>query len=294
MATATRDLEALARSCGIRHLPVCPAVLTALMRTLENPDATTSDLAQVLSADQTLTVKVLKIINSAYYGLPRSIKSVEEAAFRLGFKELWSLAVSLRMGDVFHSQDSMPAAMAEALWGHSINAGMAAKALAKRTRQARPDELFTIGMVHDIGKLVLFGAGPERALELYAPGQARGRALVTAERLSFGLDHAELGGHLLLKWRLPESLAQAVGRHHEAVDPDHPDAMRSILALADTIAHAASALEAPGSEGLLRLDYPEDLITPADLRQVGLEEVELIGIATAALEDARNFRQALA
>ncbi|MCW8130135.1 MAG: HDOD domain-containing protein [Planctomycetota bacterium] len=290
MTGATRELEIIERIAAAKNLPPCPVVLSALMKVLEDPDATVSDLAQVVSADQALTVNVLRIVNSAFYGLPRAVRSVEEAAFRLGFRELWSLTVGMRASEMYRSQKSLPPETAAGLWEHALKVGLIAKSLSKRTRLGQREELFTAGMVHDIGKLAFFCHDPARAAPTYAKDGPEGCRLTEFERAQWGADHAELGGALLRRWKLPESLARAVAQHH---NPEIDDPALALLPVADAIAHAARDVGTQAGEGMLRLDFSADLVTGRMLQMLPLRDADYIAIATEALADVRTFMHSL-
>lgn len=262
------------------RLPACPLVLTGLLRVLEDADATITDLAKCLAFDQSITVRVLRIVNSAFFGLPRSMRNIEEAALRLGFHEIWALAVGTQMNDMYKEAESVWAATTESLWHHSLKVGILARLIATRIPGCRAEDMFTAGIIHDVGKLALFSYDKVNYKRISANGKLFGHELVQEEINCWGIGHAELGGILLRQWNIPESLAAAVDLHHDPQRDGNPGNLATVLAAADALAHAAKKNEVPERSGLFRLDFSDGLLTLQITEALKLDGPECLRLTT--------------
>lgn len=231
-------------------LPVCPAVFTRLLSALGKDDANCVDLAEILQSDASLAGQVLRAANSAVYGLPRQVRSIDEAVFRIGFKEIWSIASALKARELFRTQNNPWTAFNAKLWDHTLLTAAIARVLIQRCKLDRSDEIFTAALLHDIGKAVLYRVTPDYAA-LCQNASVTGGQLSQLENDFFGTNHAKLGGELLRHWNLPESLAELVSRHHdEPAEIAVNDKRHHALVLSNEFAHAL-ALSADNENGSL-------------------------------------------
>lgn len=267
---------------------MCPAVLAGLMQALKDPDTTISDLARLLSSDPSLTVKVLRVVNSAFYSLPRRIYSVEQACFRLGFREIWSLTVAAQMSSVYAETDTRW--NSETLWDHVLKVALMARALAQRKRGMMPEELFTGGILHDIGKLALARHDPAGCAKIYGRGLS-GRVAIEEERNTWNVSHDELGALLLRHWKIPEAIAGLVERHHDADWSGQIDHGAGLLTAADALVHAI-VVDVPNGEGeLVRLEITDPTLSTNLSRSLGLETADCVRIATEVMRDYEELVQ---
>jgi putative nucleotidyltransferase with HDIG domain len=270
------------------ELPMCPAVLAGLLQTLKDPDTTISDLARLLSTDPSLTVKVLRVVNSAFYSLPRRIHSVEQACFRLGFREIWSLTVAAQMSSVYSETDTQWDN--ETLLEHVLKVALMARALAQRKRGVMPEELFTAGILHDIGKLALARHDPAGSSAIYGSG-LHGRLTLDEERRRWNVGHDELGAALLRRWKISETLAGLVERHHDEDWGGQVDHGPGLLTAADALVRAL-VVDTPGeNRGLVRLEITDPLFSSNLSRVLGLETADCVQIATDVMRDYTELVQ---
>jgi HD-like signal output (HDOD) protein len=276
---------------SVDKLPVCPAVLSGLERVLRDPDTTITDLARLLSTDPSLTIKVLRLVNSTLYSLPRRVNTVEEACFRLGFREVWSLAVAAQMNSVYREAERQRVLVG--LWDHSLKVGLMARMIAARVPGHQPEDCFTAGVLHDVGKLALGLHSPEACREIYEAGLT-GRAIVAKERRRWGVGHDDLGGILLRRWRLPEMLAGLVERHHDPGWAGTLDHQAAAICAADALAHATLRETLAEGPGLVRLDFDRADLSPNVTQSLNLDPSECVRIVaetTRAFDDmARHFQ----
>ena len=251
-----------------------PEVFMRIREVLSDPNSTVEEASAVIGKDPSLTAKLLKLVNSAFYartlrvsgGLPPGpVDTLSRAVMLLGLNQLSTLAMGVSVLPLFKD---IPAGCIDLrqFWRHSIGVGLIAKLMAVRMHDPSPERFFVAGLLHDIGRLVLYKQVPTAAGASLAEAAASGRHLVEVEQELFGFDHAELGGMLLHKWRFPESLEQAVWRHHAPATGEVP-LEPSLICVADMIAGAVL----PGSSGE-RLVPRHD---PAAWNAVGLAPSDL-------------------
>ncbi len=229
-----------------------PEVFMRIREVLGDPSSTVEEAAAVIGKDPSLTAKLLKLVNSAFYartlrvsgGLPPGpVDSLSRAVMLLGLNQLSTLAMGVSVLPLFKDIPAQCIDMGQ-FWRHSVGVGLVAKLMAIRLGDPSPERFFVAGLLHDIGRLVLYKQAPAAASEALALAGETGRRLLDAERELFGFDHAVLGGMLLRKWRFPESLEQAVWRHHDPAAGDEP-LEPSIINVADMVAGAVL----PGGSG---------------------------------------------
>lgn len=188
-------------------LPSIPKVVQELIHTLNREDVTTSEIARQLAADQVLSAKVLRLANSAYYSVPRTISTVDEALRMLGFMTVRTLVVSAGMAGSFRP---MAGVNLNRFWHYGLHTAVAAKYLARQTT-ADADLAFTVGLLHGIGRLVMLSGMAEdmkRISEAISPYPGDDR--LEAERAAFGFTYADVGAELVRRWNFPEAFAAAI------------------------------------------------------------------------------------
>ena len=234
----------------VDQLPTLPAALPRLLGLMEDENAGPGQIVEAISTDPALTSKILQVANSAYYGFSKTIANLERAVPLLGLNMVKSLA--LTMGVL----RSLPAGRddihfsSQGLWTHSLAVATAINELGKRLR-LETEYLFTLGLLHDVGKVVLFHYLPEiyiQALEEAVRRQGEDLALV--EREVMGLDHGQVGQMLLKRWKFPDLIARPIGAHHLPQIPERVDEVDLALLKAADYAALASGVGAAGNPHL--------------------------------------------
>lgn len=228
----------------IGFLPVMPWVVNRLLSIIEHDKSNANDLAEVIASDQTLTARVLKMVNSAYYGISREINTVTEAVVILGFNALRSLVISISIVELFGDGKNKSALDHRSFWRHSIGCAVAAQELCRQQGRGRPEEAFVAGLLHDIGKVIFnefTGNEYKAAVELT---KKRDIAIREAERLMYGFDHSIMGAWLGSKWELPPSLQRVIAFHHRADELNAAEDLQAsemvrLITLADTMTKIA-------------------------------------------------------
>lgn len=270
----------------VKNLPPISQAALQLVNLLDQPAVSNEDVVQVLKYDNVLTAKLLRACNSPYFGLEDPVSSVDQAVLILGHQQILHIVLTLAFGGAMTVPLSGYAIEANELWRHSLTAATAAEFLVSNGIEVNVDApvAFTIGLLHDIGKLVL-------GQVLTPQYQADIRVLITdknfsrwdAEKEVLGTDHGEVGGALLQAWHLPEEIIEAVGNHHRpAVDP-RPK-LSAVVHVANCIAHLVDP--SPGLEpSSVRLDEPV-----AEVFSLTPERVEtLVAEVRASCEQVDQF-----
>jgi len=205
------ELSSLIADIG--ELPTLPDVVARLNRLISDPRTSAADINDLISRDMALSAKILKLVNSPYYGFPRRITTITYAVVILGFNAVRNLALSVSILEVFDRKSERGFNIRE-LWKHSLGAALAASALARRAESGLQDDAFTAALLHDIGKVAMNQFRKEDLRRVTAEVEAADCLFLEAERRHLFYDHAQLGGALLEHWNLPPQIANAVRCHH--------------------------------------------------------------------------------
>ncbi|KAA3627875.1 MAG: HDOD domain-containing protein [Proteobacteria bacterium] len=258
-----------------RDLVSPPQVHFALLEVLNDPISTTDDMAEVIAMDPALTARLLRIVNSPYYGLVRRIDTISRAVTVIGSNELFNLAVAVAATAVF---SRLPGSLVnmDCFWRHSVFAAMVSRELAKRANVLHPERLFVGGLLHDVGSLLLYNERPDTMSDLLLVAQGDEEVMFHAELHRLGFSHAEVGEGILSLWQLPETLCIAIGAHHTPLDTQGPCPEAGILYLAD---HLANRSERSGFAAESR---PNGELDEAVLKLLGIGKKDLIPAVEAA------------
>jgi putative nucleotidyltransferase with HDIG domain len=185
-------------------------------RLLESPDSSIADIANVVNLDPAFTVRLLRVANSSFYGLSSSVDTVSKAVSVIGTSQIRNLALSMDVASSFAGLPNTLVSM-ENFWRHSLYCGLAARKLARLARGCDAEAVFTAGLLHDIGELVIFNRLPEQAKAalLLVLDSADVLAMHQAEQQTLGFDHAQVGGELARQWKLPPMLEECIACHHD-------------------------------------------------------------------------------
>ncbi len=197
----------------IEEIPSLPNVVLELMRLIDNPMTSTRQIEQVLEVDQGLSLKVLKLANSAYYAIPGGATSMKRALTFLGLNTVKQIVVSAAVANQFKKLDSPQFNLTE-FWKHSVGVGITAEVIAKHLKIRAPEEAFVCGLVHDLGKLALLMIDKEKFLKTGILANEKNLTFLQAEIELEAPRHAHWGQVLAKKWKLPILLQSAIRDHH--------------------------------------------------------------------------------
>lgn len=190
-----------------------PSTYIRLDELIHNPESAIDDISKVINTDPALTTRLLKIVNSPFYGFPSQIDTLSRAITVIGIRELTHLVLATSVVDAF---TGIPKSLIEmdTFWRHSLACAICAKLLAEATGQKQSEQYLVAGLLHNIGSLVLYQSVPELAGEAMKSARFGHEVLHLAEQRVIGFDHTEVGEALIQAWRLPESLGLVVRHHH--------------------------------------------------------------------------------
>ncbi|BCS90196.1 HDOD domain-containing protein [Pseudodesulfovibrio sediminis] len=241
-------------------LPFSPEILQQLfVQTSGYSYASLEDVGVTLSRDQGLTTRILSLANSAYYGLQAEVQSVPRAAAVLGMSEIRNIVLALGVNGLAKAYDMPEEFTLEAYWLHQFKVGAVAKELSRITDIGKPDNLFTAGLLHDIGKLITALKRPFDWAAIQDLAETDDMQDNEAEEAYWGMDHAVVGALVLNSWDLPVNLVEPVNWHHSpALAPQH-SGEATLVSLANAVVHV---MEDPDSAYMVRV---EDLCHDMDV-----------------------------
>lgn len=203
------DLEQLIlKTCD---LPSMPSVAEKVLRLVSDPDTTAVDLQKVINVDQALTVKILKLANSVFYGSIRKVQTVSDAIKVMGFNTLKSIVLMASSRENY-KQFGLTEQM---LWEHSLGAAIAAGLIAREVGLRNPEEAFVGGLLHDIGKVVMNNSDPQKFADVMQKVYNEKLSFRIAEWEFYGFSHVDVGALVIRKWKLSESLEMAVKHQYD-------------------------------------------------------------------------------
>lgn len=189
-------------------------VLDEIEAVLESPQCSLASVGEAIEKDPDLTARLLKLGNSAFYGFSTRLSTVAEAVSLIGIQQVQDLILASSIIDQFNGMPREQINM-ESFWRHSLACGTSARILALEKRLPKADKFFVCGLLHDVGRLVLFLQAPAAAQRVFDCYHADRILLRDAERQVLGYDHQDIAAALLQRWNFPDVLVQAVGSHHE-------------------------------------------------------------------------------
>jgi HD-like signal output (HDOD) protein len=235
----------LSKLNDVEALPVLPGIAMKLFSILSDPDSMITALAKVIETDPSLTLKLLKIVNSAFYGFSRKIGTVKDAVVILGTDEIKNLAFGLSAAKTFQNVHFQGIANPNALWHHSIGTAIIAEHLGRRVPECKDTSVFTAGLIHDTGKIFLMEHFPKLYNEVYSTALKHKIPVVEVEEEKFELNHAVIGKFVATRWNLPENLSRAIAFHHQPVATSDPSFLSAIIGLSDYLYHRIEAASSP-------------------------------------------------
>ena len=220
----------------VTMIAALPEVTSKIIATVENPRSDAGQLRQIVAHDPALVSRVLKVVNSSFYGLPGQVASVERAIVLLGLNAVKNLAIAASLGQLFRGARLCQKFSVKDLWTHCVAVSVTARELAKQMKLPLAEEAFLGGMIHDVGLLVLLQSSPEQLREVCESASKLGGDFCANERSQIGVDHQQVGMALAAQWKFPKPCQLVAGYHHQPMAV--PEENRTLVALvwaADTI-----------------------------------------------------------
>lgn len=260
----------------ISHIATLPEITLRIVELVEDPKSTAQDLHKVIANDPALCARILKVVNSAFYGLPGQIASINRAIVLLGLNAVKNIAIAASLAKLFRGGQLTPTFNAKDLWLHSMATATASKAIADSLKLGLADEAFLAGLIHDLGIVVEIQYDRQKLIEVVNRLGIDDNGVPSANMLDvetevFGANHQDFGRGLCEKWKFPKSFINVTGFHHNPMQlPSDSRTLASVICLADHL-----AAELPNS---FRLDVPSttlpnDVIDELKLAQSTIDEI---------------------
>ncbi|HSA06547.1 MAG TPA: HDOD domain-containing protein [Candidatus Gastranaerophilales bacterium] len=242
---------------NLPELPSMPAIVAQALNLIDDPNTEVKQLADVLSKDISMTTQILKLVNSAYYGFPAQITSINKAMALLGFDKIRTLILSVAVKPMMMSYSG------KALWNHSIRCAVGAHHISKSLNYGDPDEAFVMGLLHDIGRTVMqiYNKNAYSEIDKLV---AIGADVLEAERTFYGFTHTEMGKALVQKWKLPLIIGIAAQHHHNPLEAEET-VSASIVYVANQITQEQLKYPVFNNEIIDSFDY--EIQNPDALRE---------------------------
>jgi HD-like signal output (HDOD) protein len=249
----------------VTTIATLPEVTNQIIKTVEDPKSTAGALHKIVSHDPALVTRILKVVNSAFYGLPGQIGSIERAIVLLGLNAVKNLAVAASLGQLFRGAKLCDGFTPKDLWTHCIAVGVAARDMAKQMKLPVADEAFLAGMIHDMGILIAMQVHPEQVRQVCDLAKTGEKSFCDLEREVIGMDHQQLGMALAEQWKFPRACQLVAGYHHR------PAALSEQNRLLVTLVYAADTICCQSKHGF-NLTALGQKLDAAGLADVKLDE----------------------
>lgn len=249
-----------------------PAIFNKIVAVIRDPTSSAAFIAETIGKDPNLSAKLLKLVNSSYYGFPQRVDSLSRAVMIVGSSRLTSMAVGILTMTLFRN---IPRRLMDvaSFWRHGLACGVAARLLASRLDGMEEEPLFVAGLLHDMGRMAYVAQQPELTAQALGAALSSGVPAFVMESQIWGFDHAALGGAMLTAWKFPARLIRAVAHHHKPLEAE-TGLEAAVVHVADVIAHA---MDLGGGQG-----FPVPPLSAAAFEATGLLPGDLSAIVVQA------------
>ena len=269
---------------AIKSFPGMPGTAVKLLGLIDDSAMRVSQIEEILRHDPGLTANVLRMANSAYFGIPSKVGSIRQAVILLGLKRLIQMVIAACVSAIMDKSVPGYDLPPGELWRHSIAASVAAEGLVKVLKVEAAEEIFTAALLHDVGKLVL-GDFVNDEFKQIETALSQGISFEMAEKIVLGTTHADVGARILTKWLLPPEIVNAVQFHHAPEASERVNSMLDIVHVANFISMMIGI--GIGADGLQH--EPSAEVT----ERLGLEPVHLEKVASQTMQWVKEFNDVL-
>ena len=238
----------ISRASDLKVIPTLNGIMEKVLQVLGNNNSSFNDLSQVVQYDQAICSKIISIANSAYYSRGIEVFELQRAMLTIGFEEVRGIVTCLMFVENVLKKLKLKEQDLFALWKHSIQVAYGAKILSERLLIEDPPKVYTISLLHDIGKIVFYLSSSDYG-EIVRGAKVNGKDLAALERETFGVDHQEIGYIIAIKWKFPDDFAQVIRHHHEGHSNNGHDSLFRLVSGSNKFAH--STLDPRSPEGFV-------------------------------------------
>ena len=222
----------------IKDIPTLPTIVFELNQHLRNPETSIATISETIERDQAMALKILKLVNSAFYGFKSRVSDVRHAVVLLGFNAVRNVVVSVSIINALPKNILFQDFEMDAFWKHSLAVAVTSKNIAQKAGGDSPDNCFVGGLLHDVGKVIMAQYFQDLFVKVWTCMQKECLSFFEAEQQELPIDHARIGAHLAGRWALPEGLIDAI-RWHQDYRPEIPNAnFVMIIYLANTLVNS--------------------------------------------------------
>ena len=233
--------EILKKLDTIKDIPTLPTIVFELNELLQDPNTPITDISDIIEKDQAMSLRVLKLVNSAFYGIHKEVNDIGNAIVLLGFNTVRNAIVSLGVINSFLGIKALEGFDIRDFWKHSLAVAVVSKGLAEKTKIASPDSCFVGGLLHDIGKVILAQYFQDLFEKVWNAAKKENISFYEAEKKEISIDHAIIGAHLATNWELPENFIDVIRWHHDVRNDSESKKMILIIYLSDIIVNSYNA-----------------------------------------------------
>jgi HD-like signal output (HDOD) protein len=269
----------------VKDLPPMPRVLFKARQIMSDPKSGFKDIAKVIETDQAIAARVLKVANSAYYGLSGMVNSIHQASVVLGYQTLEQVITMVSSSSLLGKQLKGYGLSAGTLWRHSLAVAIGSRLFAQKRAPSLEGDAFSVGLIHDAGKLALDSYIIQKNKEIQEFLKNQSPSFLEAERQVLGFDHTEIAFDLCMKWKLPESHAEAM-RYHHSPDSAANNQLAQIVHIANYLAQQAGLGTGPAFDNEPLDDAAIALLNlkPADLEEITAEMISAVDKISESLQ----------
>ena len=272
----------------VKDIPTLPVIYQQLFQIMQDPEFSVPHVSDLIAQDQALSAKILHLVNSAFYGYNKQIKTISRAVVILGFRAVRSAALAISVFDYFKDEGETNGVNMKDFWVHSIAVATTCKVLAEEAKVTQQEEAFVVGLLHDVGKLIEKRYFADDFGDLCRAAQEQHLTWFGGEQLLFQINHATIGKAVFRAWDFPSTVVDAIHYHHEPEKAGTVPQMAALVHVADYVSYELR-LGAPGA-------YPPSTCSPAALKVLGLtlaQVEELHGRIREELDSSLQILQLL-
>jgi len=231
MVLTDREIKLHSYLQKIEYVPTIPIVVNQVLVELQKPDVDLDEVADIIMADQVLTLRIIRLINSAFWGLQHQVQSLKEAIVYLGLREVRNVVLTTWLVNVFVSK--VAKFKIETFWEHSFGCALLCRLIARQIGYHDPDRAYLGGLLHDVGEVIFCQYFPEEFAQIVYLVENQMISFHEAEEKIMGINHTDIGIWLIDHWHLPHYLGEVIEKHHTPQEAEHEPDLVAIVNLAD-------------------------------------------------------------